>query len=198
VRNFWRRQWAWLGSRSSSVVSGAVAWSMSASKAIVRPMFLAFLLAVLVPGSVILFTSKLRASSNIITVNNVTDPAGTSGNGFCTLREAINNSNSPGVDTTGGDCAAGTGNDIINFSVSGTITLNSALPPIANSVVTIDGTGQTVTVDGAKTFQVFTVSSTATVTLNDLTIAHGNSGNEGGGIFSKHRGRCSCCRRDRA
>src|ERR1039458_4080243 len=61
-----------------------------------------------------------------ITVNNTTDPASTSGNGFCTLREAIDNANSPGTDTTGGDCVKGTGTDTISFSVSGTITLSSA------------------------------------------------------------------------
>jgi len=38
----------------------------------------------------------------------------------CTLREAIQNSNSD-HDTTGGDCAAGNGIDTINFSVTGTI-----------------------------------------------------------------------------
>ena len=80
------------------------------------------LLAVLLPCSVLVFTTNLRATSNIITVNNTTDPASTSGNGFCTLREAINNANATS-DTSGGDCAAGTGTDTINFSVSGTITL---------------------------------------------------------------------------
>ena len=83
-----------------------------------RPIFLVAMLALLVPVFVILIQPAPKASGPII-VNNTTDPATTSGNGFCTLREAINNANSPGADTTGGDCAVGRGTDTINFSVSG-------------------------------------------------------------------------------
>ena len=72
--------------------------------------------------------SRLHASGNTITVNNLTDPASTTGNGFCTLREAIDNANAAS-DTTGGDCATGTGNDTIGFSVSGTITLGRRRAP---------------------------------------------------------------------
>lgn len=69
----------------------------------------------------------------------------TSGDANCTLREAITNANN-NSDTTGGECLAGTaGPDIINFSVNGTITLLSTLPNI-NDDVTIDGTGQSITV----------------------------------------------------
>jgi len=128
--------------------------------------------------------------NNTITVNNTTDPASRSGNGFCTLREAIDNANTPGADTSGGDCAVGTGSDTIVFSVSGTITLSStlgSLPAIANSSpesLTIDGTGRTITVDGANFNGVFVVNSGATLNLNRLTIAHGNqsAGEYGGGI----------------
>jgi hypothetical protein len=42
--------------------------------------------------------------------------------------------------------------DTINFSVSGTITLGSALPAIAINL-TIDGSGQSITIDGANSFQ---------------------------------------------
>ena len=118
-----------------------------------------------------------------ITVNNLSDPARTSGNGFCTLREAIDNANAMG-DTSGGDCAPGTstGNEMIRFSVSGTITLNSALPSISTSSgssLTIDGTGQTITVDGANLYPVLETEVGATLNLNLLTIAHGN----GNGVY---------------
>ena len=43
-----------------------------------------------------------------IVVNTLSD-ASTSGDGLCSLREAINNSNNPGTDTTGGDFAIATG-----------------------------------------------------------------------------------------
>jgi CSLREA domain-containing protein len=147
--------------------------------------FMLALLAVMLPVSIVIFTTNLRATSNIITVTNTTDPASTSGNKFCTLREAINNANAKS-DTSGGDCTAGTGTDTIVFSVSGTITLaQGTLPAIANSSpgsLTIDGTGQTITVDGASLFGVLAVNSGATLTVNDLTIAHGNASSLGGGV----------------
>ena len=129
--------------------------------------------------------SRLHAS-NTITVNNTTDPVSTSSNGYCTLREAINNANAK-TDTSGGDCTAGTGTQTIVFSVSGTITLaQGTLPSIANIVdtVTIDGTGQTITIDGAGLHQVLSVDSSATLNLNNLTIADGSSAGDGGGVLS--------------
>jgi len=114
-----------------------------------------------------------------ITVNNTSDPplpvvsSGCTGYGFCTLREAISNANSPGTDTTCGDCAVGAAGGIINFSVTGTITLTSTLPPIQNTL-TIDGTGQSITVDGSTSAHGILVV-TGALTLNDLTIANNNS-----------------------
>ena len=61
----------------------------------------------------------------VITVDNVGDGVNP-GNGFCTLREAIINANSPtATDTTGGDCATGSiGSDTINLpSYSYTLTV---------------------------------------------------------------------------
>jgi hypothetical protein len=163
------------------------------SSARVSVKFMAALLAVLLPCSVMLSTTSLHATSNIITVNNLTDPASTSGNGFCTLREAIDNANASS-DTSGGDCAAGTGTDTIRFSLSGTITLaQGTLPAIANTSpgsLTIDGTGQTITIDGGGSVpllvyvtppvpvnpgvQVMSVNTGATLNLNLVTIADGN------------------------
>jgi len=152
---------------------------MRISRTSARPGSLVALFIALVPVCVMLIGSTLHATDNTITVNNTTDPAGTSGNGFCTLREAINNANAKS-DTSGGDCAAGTGNDAIVFSVSGTIPLGSGLPAIQNSL-TIDGSGQTVTIDGGSLCGVFVVNSTAAVELANLTIAHGNA-QYGGGV----------------
>jgi CSLREA domain-containing protein len=134
---------------------------------------------------VLFYESKLGANSNTITVNTLGDSS-VSGDGFCSLREAINNANS-GSDTTSGDCAAGTGNDAINFSISGRITLGSTLPSIAHTVM-IDGSGQTITVDGAGTYRVLVVASGATLNLNNMSIAHGNASSSsppyGGGIWN--------------
>ena len=156
-----------------------------------RPGLLVALLIVFVPLCAITIRSELHASTNTITVNNTTDPATTSGNGFCTLREAIDNANAKS-DTSGGDCAAGTGNDTIGFSVSGTITLvGSGLPAIVNTL-TVDGTGQTVTIDGASSFGILVVDLLATLNLQFLTLADGKAkgtsgttgGNAEGGAIS--------------
>src|SRR5208337_2262364 len=152
-----------------------------------KPAFLAALVILLALTLLVPILTTLHAAGPII-VNNTTDPASTSRNGFCTLREAIDNANAK-ADTTAGDCVAGTGTDTINFSVSGTITLvGSGLPEIQNTL-TIDGTGQEITVDGANSFQVLVVNAGATLNVNGLTIAHGNAFHspyvpEGGGILN--------------
>ncbi len=75
----------------------------------------------------------LAQAASPIVVNDVGDDT-TGGNSNCTLREAITNANN-NSDTTGGDCAAGSGADTITFSVSGTITLGSTLPAINDEVI---------------------------------------------------------------
>lgn len=90
----------------------------------------------------------------------------------CSLREAITVTNVP------------TGADTITFSVSGSITLGSPLPAIDDDL-TIDGTGQNITVDGAGTYRVFSINSGKTVTLNALTITNGKTGGEAGGILNR-------------
>jgi hypothetical protein len=120
------------------------------------------------------------------TVNTLIDDSA-SEDGLCSLRKMISNANSPGIDTTGGDCVTANTTDTITFSVSGTITLNGSLPPIANSSpgsLTIDGTGESITIDGGGS-QALEVGSGATLTLNNLTITNGgNSSGNGGGIYN--------------
>ena len=71
----------------------------------------------------------------------------------------------------------------ITFSVSGTITLNSTLPPINNDL-TIDGTGRSIIVSGNNSVQVMIVNSGKALTLLNLTIANGKCGCRGGGIVN--------------
>lgn len=105
-------------------------------------------------------------------VNTLLDNT-TNGDGLCTLREAITaaNNNANFNDCTGSSYGA----DIITFSVSGTITLGSSLPNITavGSALTIDGTGQTVTLSDGGAVGVLTVSPGGSLTLNNLTIANG-------------------------
>ncbi len=150
------------------VLARAAGWSLSASRAIVRPGLLVALLIVLAPICLVLTQSGLHAGVNTITVNTIADP-GTATQ--CDLRDAITAAN---TNTTVNGCVvAGPGNDDIVFSLSGIITLASSLPAIANvspNSLTIDGTGQTITINGNTVYQIFYVNSGATLTLNDLTI----------------------------
>jgi predicted outer membrane repeat protein len=118
------------------------------------------------------------AAAGTITVNSLDDNL-TPGDGNCTLNEAITNANSD-ADTTGGDCAPGSGTDTLSFSLSGTITLNSTLVLSDPAGLTIDGTGQAVTINGNNAVMVMKLDSGSALTLKDLTIAQGNGVNAGG------------------
>jgi hypothetical protein len=137
---------------------------------------------------ILLIQSTLYAAVNTIIVNTTDDP-GTAVE--CSLRAAINNANNKTSDANS-TCAAGTGTDLIQFSVSGKITLGSTLPAVANTSpgsLTIDGSGRSITIDGANLYEVLSVSANAggaTLSLNKLTIAHGNTqpSSFGGGILN--------------
>ena len=120
-----------------------------------------------------------RAASAAIIIVNTTSDTSSSGDRLCSLREAINNANAES-DATSGDCSAGTGNDAIHFVIRGTIMLGSTLPPIEHALV-IDGTGQSITIDGARSRQVMVLDFGAAVNVNGLKVAHGSS-ITGGGI----------------
>jgi len=134
-----------------------------------------------------------------ITVNSTSDAANGS-DGLCTLREAItaaNNNTASGAAV--GECAAGSssGQDTINFSVTGTINLTGALPNISSSM-SINGPGSsqlTVRRDTGGDYRIFTVSP-ATVIISGLTVTNGktpdvncgfldsNCSGNGGGIMN--------------
>jgi hypothetical protein len=83
-----------------------------------------------------------------------------------------------------------TGNNTINFSVAGTITLNSALPDLSNTtgLTDIEGPGAaSLTVarsnaTGTPNFRIFTIDTNVQAKLVGLTITNGLSGGDGGGI----------------
>ena len=111
-------------------------------------------------------TLSTTASAATITVNSLADTGAT---GICVLRDAITSANT--MTATNG-CAAGTGNDTIQFSLTGTISLASTLPQVTASILTIKGPASPgITLDGGGQVQVMTVASGATLNLNDLTIA---------------------------
>ncbi len=61
--NFWHNRMAWLRSHTSRVKSEAVAWLMSASRAVVRPAYLVTMIAVLVPVFLLLVHSTSKATA---------------------------------------------------------------------------------------------------------------------------------------
>ena len=77
------------------------------------------------------------------------------------------------------------GGGTVTFSCSGTIILTGWISPTANPT-SIDGSEQTITISGNNAVQVFDMGNGATLNLNELTIANGNSGDGygGGGIIT--------------
>jgi predicted outer membrane repeat protein len=103
-----------------------------------------------------------------ITVNSLQD---TGAPGICVLRDAVTAANA--MTATNG-CAAGTGDDTIQFSVAGTILLSSSLPTITDSNLTIIGPPSPgITLDGGNMVQVMQVSPGATVKVDRMKIANG-------------------------
>ena len=122
------------------------------------------------------FRFDARVASTI-TVNSTAD--NTTHDGSCTLREAITNANAD-LDTTSGDCSAGSGTDTIVFASNlgtATITLVSTLPDIGDADgLTIDGSNH-ITVNGNDSVRV--LKAVAPQTLQNISISHGNAGDRG-------------------
>jgi CSLREA domain-containing protein len=147
-------------------------------------------------SSTVVFSSAGSApavAGTTITVNSTSDAA--ANDGLCTLREAITSANvNADSGAASGECAAGTGDDTITFSVTGTINLTGALPDI-NSNLTIGGPGSsqlTVRRDTGGDYRIFTVSN-VTAAISGLTVTNGrtpdgtpanfgSNGGDGGGI----------------
>jgi CSLREA domain-containing protein len=157
-----------------------------------RATVIALLVTALVSVAVILLRAPSWATSHrqsrfeqpiklrtLLIVNTTSDDANPA-DGTCSLRGAITTSNDAGGFTN--NCGTGSGFDTIHFNFSGKITLGSALPAITQNLI-IDGTTNTIAIDGAKSFQVLAVNSGATLTLNDLSVQNGATASaDGGGI----------------
>jgi uncharacterized repeat protein (TIGR01451 family)/CSLREA domain-containing protein len=119
------------------------------------------------------------AQAATITVNSLADTAATDGQ--CTLREALNNANA-NAETTGGDCTAGSGVDVVQFQVglTGTILLGGTQLSVTDSV-SINGPGVgTLAVSGNNASRIFYIYNNAqalAVTISGLTLMQGNNPN---------------------
>ena len=127
-------------------------------------------------------TFMVNAPAVPIIVTGVPDNT-TAGDGVCTLREAINNANS-NSDTTGGDCAAGSGSDTINLP-AGTYALAIAgADEDANATGDFDftdaaatsiiGAGERTTIlDGGGIDRLFDIFGAGLVTIEKVSLING-------------------------
>src|SRR5260221_8660958 len=121
-------------------------------------------------GLALLLGVGLLASLGLASRTAHAQPAAPIPVGTCddaTLRNAINNA---------------TSGDTIKFGCSGTITLGSTLGISKN--LTLDGIGQQGTLSDCCTVQVLSIDSGVIFTLNALTVAHGSTSGDGGGLFN--------------
>lgn len=133
-------------------------------------------------GQLVMWTGVPTAQAAAIVVTSTGDTV--VADSLCTLREAILNANADAA--TSPDCAPGTGADSISFSVRGTITLGSTLPPITGGL-TLNGPGAaTLAISGGGAVRVLHIESGATVALSGLTIqdSYLPFGDSGGGILN--------------
>lgn len=128
-------------------------------------------------GFVFMPAREVQAAS--ITVNSLLNTTN-SADGVCTIREAIINANNDAATWT--NCPAGTGADVISFSVVGTITLTSALPNITDvDGLTING-GNNITISGNNLFRIVALNANAPATLQNITLTAGSVNGSGGAI----------------
>ncbi|WP_455209672.1 CFI-box-CTERM domain-containing protein [Kaarinaea lacus] len=119
-----------------------------------------------------------------ITVNTTNDDSVTNGN--CTLREALFAANN---DSVMDQCDAGSGDDsvVFNSGVTGTILLNTSLPPIEENL-TITGPGAALLAIDANggAFTVLTIDSPGdniSVAISGLNITNANNSSDAGGVL---------------
>jgi len=126
------------------------------------------------------------AAAATLVVNTTADVV-TPGNGQCSLREAINNANTDS-DTSGDDCAAGSGADTItvpagDYALNGQLTLSSDVTlngAGAGSTIIRNAVGQpNVLNDGDRVFNI----TGGAIVMNGLTIRDGDEP-DGAGILN--------------
>jgi len=150
-------------------------------------------LITLAAGAAVAGAAGVSAEAATITVNSLADTT-VAADAKCTLREAINNANTDS-DTTGGDCVAGSGLDVIDLSsLSGTIALQNASGYYALGIetsMTLNGPASNgLSISGGNATAIFYMyngdpaATPIDVTLNHLTIENGYNQNFGGAILA--------------
>jgi CSLREA domain-containing protein len=112
------------------------------------------------------------AHAATLSVNSTADEV--ANDGACTLREAIIAAN---TDAASGGCPAGSGADVIDMGVEGTVALTRELPEL-DSNIEIDGPGAdrfTVRRATGGDYRVFYVRSGSTISITGITVSGGNA-----------------------
>ena len=108
-------------------------------------------------------------------------------NGICSLREAVRNANNN--DQSGSiDCAAGIGNDTIQFNLPPTATIglfgtHILIEDVMSGTLTIEGGGQSI--DATGNSHIFTIRGNGAVTVTQLTLKNGVNAVAGGAIATQ-------------
>jgi CSLREA domain-containing protein len=146
--------------------------------------------ALLVLGLLLAYASSPAWAAQI-TVNSLEDDADGQ-DGECTLREAITSANTDTAsgDPATGECAAGSGHDVIQFVLPGNspwiLELSAGLPNLSTNM-NIQGPGPdqlTVRRNSTNAFRIFTVAgNTTVVAISGMTISNGIAP-DGGGILN--------------
>ncbi len=129
--------------------------------------------------AVCLLTSAARilpvpVKAATFTVNTLTDTNGSCTKTHCSLREAITKANEA------------PGDDLIGFSIDGTILINSTLPDIlGGGKITIDGSSRSLAVSGQSLHRIFYVPAGSNLALRNLTLTDGHTTTSGGAIYSR-------------
>ena len=128
------------------------------------------------------------------------------GNGNCSLHEAIRNAESDS-DTSGGDCVAGSGNDVIALAAGSTYTISNAIADVAGTMnvglpevrsnITINGNGAIIQRDPAlfnatpcsgsgSKFRILKVGNDGNLTIHSATLRNGCVQGQAGGAIHNH------------
>ncbi|WP_438853916.1 choice-of-anchor Q domain-containing protein [Agromyces sp. M3QZ16-3] len=129
-------------------------------------------------GLVALTAAPAEAASLVVTSDS---PFAIAGDSQCTLPEAVANADAD-ADTSGGDCVAGSGADVITFAPAVTsIVLDAPLPTVTDGAgLTILGSARVPTISGGNLNRPFTVIASGTLTLQDVAVVNGSDGGSGG------------------
>lgn len=150
-------------------------------------------LATTLAGAALLLALSGTPSVHAATITVTPGAVGLADDGQCSLVEAITNANNDSqLYATAGECAAGSGADIITLAgntygyAPGTVNPPDWSPlPAVSSPITIDGNNAAIERTGGTTFRILYIAASGDLTLNNVTLRNGNLNfSYGAGIYN--------------